>query len=689
MGLFNKFPYTDLNSINLDYTLNKLNDLYERGEALYTQLQTWQAETTEDLASWKADVEAGLASWKTATEASIDNKIQLLTAAINAAFSDLETQLEAHIAEIETTAVNAASAAATSAEGAALSEDAAAASATAAAGSASDAADTAESLSESLDQIATNASDITDLKSAIANTSTSWAADGECINAVGNADVASGSCRSDYIPVIAGQTIKLSGLKLNGVRSVCSYDANKTFVARVAGNTDITEYTYVVPTGVAYVRATGVSGVPVSYEYYGIYPIVQTNANDIASLKSANTAVNAVIGNNSFTFTSQDGYFITAVGNLDSASNSCATDYIPVTPGTTIKMTGLKLTSARSVCAYNDNRIFVSRIAGGTDDTEVTYLVPDGVAYIRATGSSGTPPTVIVNGIAKYFTAHHSDNAVRYVSATNGNDTYDGLTSNTAKATISGAISSGGLTIKVEPATYSETVTLTADHMKIIPSDIGLYNSEVADTPKIIINNLVAEHLTDIYIEDVECVNSTGYLFRFLDCRDVMCVDCSAHGSTTGAGFSLGTTFGKFIRCYAYSCGDSSHQIDGFNIQGYGFTEFVDCVAHDNSDDGISHHNGCTGFISGGEYYNNGKGGVASPAHGAYVDVTGVYSHNNKYGLYAANASVRTVKINVNNSVFKNNTDYDIQITDAVAVGWNNIYDTKDVTPGATFTEYN
>ena len=166
MGLFNKFPYTDLNSINLDYTLNKLNDLYERGEALYTQLQTWQAETTEDLASWKADVEAGLAEWKTATEGSLDTKFQQLTTAINTAFSDLETQLEAHIAEIETTAVNAASAASASATAAAGSASDAADSATAAAGSASDAEDTAESLSESLDQIATNASDITDLKSA-------------------------------------------------------------------------------------------------------------------------------------------------------------------------------------------------------------------------------------------------------------------------------------------------------------------------------------------------------------------------------------------------------------------------------------------------------------------------------------------------------------------------------------------
>lgn len=174
MALFNNFPYTDLNDINLDYTLQKLESLYTRGEQLYSTLTTWQQATNAELEQWKAATESSLALWKTQTENSIDNKIQLLTAAINTAFTELRTQLEAHIAEIETTAVNAASAASDSATAAAGSATAAAgsasdaaASATAAAGSASDAADTAESLSESLDQIATNTSDINNLKGAI------------------------------------------------------------------------------------------------------------------------------------------------------------------------------------------------------------------------------------------------------------------------------------------------------------------------------------------------------------------------------------------------------------------------------------------------------------------------------------------------------------------------------------------
>lgn len=116
MALFNNFPYTDLNDINLDYTLQKLESLYTRGEQLYSTLTTWQQATDAELEQWKAATESSLALWKTQTENSIDNKIQLLTAAINASFTELRTQLEAHIAEIEVTAETAASNASSSAQ---------------------------------------------------------------------------------------------------------------------------------------------------------------------------------------------------------------------------------------------------------------------------------------------------------------------------------------------------------------------------------------------------------------------------------------------------------------------------------------------------------------------------------------------------------------------------------------------
>ena len=44
MALFNNFPYSNTEEINLDYTLNKLNELYSHGENLYAELQAWKTE---------------------------------------------------------------------------------------------------------------------------------------------------------------------------------------------------------------------------------------------------------------------------------------------------------------------------------------------------------------------------------------------------------------------------------------------------------------------------------------------------------------------------------------------------------------------------------------------------------------------------------------------------------------------
>lgn len=74
---------------------------------------------------------------------------------------------------------------------------------------------------------------------------------------------------------------------------------------------------------------------------------------------------------------------------------------------------------------------------------------------------------------------------------------------------------------------------------------------------------------------------------------------------------------------------------DGLNIHGVSTADFIDCVSHDNLDDGISHHVNSGGMVIGGEYYNNGKGGVCSPTFGSRNGINGVYTHNNVAGIYA------------------------------------------------------
>ena len=254
MALFNNFPYTDLNDINLDYTLQKLESLYTRGEQLYSTLTTWQQATDAELEQWKAATESSLALWKTQTENSIDTKIQLLTAAINTAFTELRTQLEAHIAEIETTAVNAASAAS--------------ASATAAAGAASAASinneqskewaigetlegdpvpDTnpayennakyyADLLGQETEQIDQNTADITDLKSAIDKLSDGkigyQLVNNSYITTSGVITPYNGWSRTEYLHCDEYAKLKVIVSDISDSQYNAFYDANQTFISK-------------------------------------------------------------------------------------------------------------------------------------------------------------------------------------------------------------------------------------------------------------------------------------------------------------------------------------------------------------------------------------------------------------------------------------------------------------------------
>ena len=101
MGLFNNFPYSDLNSINLDYTLNKLNDLYERGQELYADLQEWKQDTDEEVTAWINETNAALEVWKNSTSSDLSAQV---TSELNSAKSELAATVSAGLLVIEGTA---------------------------------------------------------------------------------------------------------------------------------------------------------------------------------------------------------------------------------------------------------------------------------------------------------------------------------------------------------------------------------------------------------------------------------------------------------------------------------------------------------------------------------------------------------------------------------------------------------
>lgn len=158
------------------------------------------------------------------------------------------------------------------------------------------------------------------------------------------------------------------------------------------------------------------------------------------------------------------------------------------------------------------------------------------------------------------------------------------------------------------------------------------------------------ENCSDIVFEDIAfdysyydalaVNNSNGIIFR----------NCEFSHSSRSHGIAAVNMNGELYDCEAYlNC------VDGFNFHDFGETIVCNCIGAYNYDDGISHHDGCTGSIHGGQYHHNGKGGVSSPTYGAVIDIYNVISHNNQYGIYAVSGTADR-QIIVNGCYIHHNT---------------------------------
>jgi hypothetical protein len=120
-------------------------------------------------------------------------------------------------------------------------------------------------------------------------------------------------------------------------------------------------------------------------------------------------------------------------------------------------------------------------------------------------------------------------------------------------------------------------------------------------------------------------VTAKGFYECFFTSKPFFFYNTKAIGSTREA-FNIDDTHGIFVNCEGRKAGN-----DGFNFDHFGHTELYDCIAKDNFDDGCSHHNECTFHMQGGEYSNNGKGGV-TPAYNVKGICIDVLAKNNKGG---------------------------------------------------------
>ena len=208
--------------------------------------------------------------------------------------------------------------------------------------------------------------------------------------------------------------------------------------------------------------------------------------------------------------------------------------------------------------------------------------------------------------------------------------------------------SGSGITIAYTVSIWNVTDDNVSTHYKLVPvmtlaecqstedsffyDGNTLYFHSTGSTFKMVSTNRrnTVENCSDIVFEDIAfdyCYNdalavnnSNGIVFR----------NCEFSHSSTATGVATVNMNGEFYNCEAYC-----NRTDGFNFHGFGETTVYNCIGAYNYDDGISHHDGCTGSIHGGQYHNNGKGGVSSPTYGAAVDIYNINSYDNQYGIYA------------------------------------------------------
>jgi hypothetical protein len=612
------------------------------------------------------------------------------------------------------TASGAASSASGSASAASGSASSAAQSASAAAGSAStahtdaetasQAAQTAQNVAASIpEDYSTLSDDVTGLKSAInplyavmapqiiANSY--WPFEG---SSSGRPSYYSGWSRTDRLPCVEGETLKITTTAASAYNVFFNTDTDGDVNGHF--NLVVGENSILVPQGAHYYALSNTTS---DMNNTIIKKMIDGTAvnNGIDSITEIDNVVNGIKTPISYQSPTSGSYYV-VVGNAISLTSGSGSYFQPIDlsayVGQKVRVafssTGTTSTRATALCdangvvgAYVDEKVIA--VNGYADfDIGSTY----NRLYISYNTSGSSLVVTVIDGGILYEIEEIPMQCV-YVSATVGDDGNSG--SETAPfATIQKGIDSGALIVRVEAGNYANFGVLNRKTpLTIMLWDMPQYSASVPEVSKIVVTsqdsygvyfaNCIEINLSDIW------VNGSLYdCYRLDDIGNINCIRCFACDTSdaNSTGFRITNSNGIFRDCKAWDISK-----DGFNIHLYGNTQFINCVAYDCGDDGISHHEGCTGAIIGGEYYNCTKGGVASPYSGAQIDVHNVYSHNNRFGLYAMTTEGNpSCKGRVSNCVFKNNSDVDIDIATNGIIGWNNIYDTKYVYPGCTFTEF-
>ena len=161
--------------------------------------------------------------------------------------------------------------------------------------------------------------------------------------------------------------------------------------------------------------------------------------------------------------------------------------------------------------------------------------------------------------------------------------------------------------------------------------------------------------------------HAKGKLFLAEKCTEIRVVNCDFCGSSRDDNIAALNSNINITNCVSYLARN-----DGYNFHGFGESIVTKCIGCHCFDDGISHHDQCNHTITGGEYYDNHKGGISSPTYGCSSDITGCYIHDNTTGIHTGSDTDHgTSYINLNNNLVTRNTT-GVRLSGCTGVMYNN-----------------
>ena len=414
---------------------------------------------------------------------------------------------------------------------------------------------------------------------------------------------------SGFIPVKKNDSIVYSNLRAATTANVFSYYSSENASDYISG----------VP-GAG--TGTGVSGtIPITADGYirlcvradqlsNAYVAIKFRLNDVIdSLQMLNQELVSLI--------SEDGTINTSGGD---ASNSgyYRSPYIYVHKGWALEYKNLAVANGTQnvISFYTDKGTYSSGIAGqgASKALSGTFVMPsDG--YIRiATRQSG------IQSVSVKLVPALRNSVVKYVSPT-GNDSNDGNTAGTPYATVAKALSENAMDIFLADGTYSETIQILQNcrlHAKnaVISAD-GTETKVSASKCYVEMEGITVNFPSDA---------SGSYSGIFVKDCIARITNCKVNYAPY-MGFRFDGSFAIAEQCVADHAG-----VDGFNghdtANNITETLFVNCVATNCGDDGLSFHEEGIIHVIGGEYANNASTGIA-PHNNCNCDIRDAYIHHN------------------------------------------------------------